>query len=191
VLVDGYDGTLEEMYFSGVTALRRGYAILLMGGPGQGGVLVEKELYFRHDGEAVVSAQIDWLEQRPEVDTDRIALLGRSWGGYLAPRVATAEHRIAALIADAPQYAPGPGAAKMMPPGFRAEMEFGDAKSLNATLEDLMSREPTLEFIVNRGMFTHGFATPLEYLRDTLPYTGFAAGYAVVYQHLSRGITTW
>lgn len=33
------------------------------------------------------------------VDPDRIALLGMSMGGYLAPRAAAFEHRIAACIA--------------------------------------------------------------------------------------------
>jgi pimeloyl-ACP methyl ester carboxylesterase len=178
VLVGGYDGTMEEMYFSGgVAALRRGYAILLMDGPGQGGVLVEKGLYFRPDWEAVVSAQVDWLEQRPEVDHDRIALLGRSWGGYLAPRAATAEHRVAAVIADAPQYAPGRGGARLLPPRLRDEFESGDPDALNEALYALMAGSPSIEFMFNRGMFTHGVATPLDYARGLAPYTleGIAA----------------
>lgn len=86
ILVGGYDGTMEESYFAGgVAALRRGYAILLMDGPGQGAALIERDLHFRHDWEVVVTAEVDWLGARPEVDAARIAAMGRSLGGYLAP----------------------------------------------------------------------------------------------------------
>ncbi|WP_240658498.1 alpha/beta hydrolase family protein [Microbacterium sp. CPCC 204701] len=56
ILIGGYDGTMEEMYFAGgAAALRRGYAVLMMDGPGRGGALVEHGLYFRPDWEAVVT----------------------------------------------------------------------------------------------------------------------------------------
>ena len=37
---------------------------------------------------------------RPDVDPARVALIGLGLGGYLAPRAASAEHRLAACIAD-------------------------------------------------------------------------------------------
>ena len=40
------------------------------------------------------------LSSMPVVDPDRIALNGWSLGGYLAPRAASGEHRLAACIAD-------------------------------------------------------------------------------------------
>jgi pimeloyl-ACP methyl ester carboxylesterase len=172
VFVDGYEGTKEELYFAGgVAALRRGYAILLVDGPGQGGALIEQGLVFRPDWEAVVTPQIDWLLTRPEVDPKRIALIGRSWGGYLAPRAATAEHRIAALIADAAQYAPGAGGKGLLPEEFQDQLETGDPAVLNAALEQGMEESPFIEFSINRGMLTHGVATPLEYVLAMAPYT--------------------
>lgn len=172
VMVGGYDGTKEESYLAGgVAALRRGYAVLMVDGPGQGGALIEQRLYFRPDWEAVVTPQIDWLLARPEVDAQRIVLMGRSWGGYLAPRAATAEHRIAALVADAAQYAPGAGGAKLMPPEYRDQFQTGDPAVLNGIMEQKLAAAPFLRFSMNRGMLTHGFATPLEYLRGAAPYT--------------------
>ncbi|MTD15116.1 alpha/beta fold hydrolase [Nakamurella sp. YIM 132087] len=172
VMVDGYDGTKEEMFFSGGTAaLERGYAVLLVDGPGQGGALIEQKLYFRPDWEKVVTPQIDWLVQRPEVDVEKIALIGRSWGGYLAPRAATAEHRIAALIADAAQYTPGPRGAFMMPEQYRDELYTGDPAVLNAALEAEMAQSSEIRFTLLRGMLTHGFDTPLDYLRGAVDYT--------------------
>lgn len=86
------------------SALRRGYHSLVFDGPGQGSSLYEKRLYFRSDYEVVLKAVVDFVVDRPEVDPERIVLMGRSLGGYLAPRAATGEHRFAALIADPGMY---------------------------------------------------------------------------------------
>ncbi|MFN3601531.1 MAG: alpha/beta hydrolase family protein [Dietzia sp.] len=173
ILVGGYDGTMEETYSAGgVAALRRGYAILLMDGPGQGAALVERDLHFRHDWEAVVTTQVDWLVARPEVDASRIAALGRSWGGHLAPRAATAEHRLAAVIADAPQYAPGANAALLLPEEYRGDLDTGDADELlNEAVRAGMEQSPGLDFSMGRGMLTHGCTTPVDYLRELRLYT--------------------
>jgi dienelactone hydrolase len=45
-----------------------------------------------------VIAAIDVLNATPAVDHSRIFVLGHSLGGYLAPRIATQDHRIAGLI---------------------------------------------------------------------------------------------
>lgn len=172
VMVDGYDGTVEELFAAGgLAALRRGYAVLMVDGPGQGGALIEQGLVFRPDWEAVVTPQVDWLLTRPEVDPKRIALMGRSWGGYLAPRAATAEHRIAALIADAAQYAPGERAVRLLPPEFQDQFETGDPEDLNRLLLEAMEQSPYLDFAMNRGLLTHGVERPIDYLRGLVLYT--------------------
>ena len=49
--------------------------------------------------EAIFSAVIDYLEQRPDVDPKRIAIMGRSFGGYWAAKMAHVEaHRLRAAI---------------------------------------------------------------------------------------------
>ncbi|MBB1040450.1 MULTISPECIES: alpha/beta fold hydrolase [unclassified Dietzia] len=173
ILVGGYDGTMEETYVAGgVAALRRGYAVLMMDGPGQGAALVERDLHFRHDWEVVVTAQVDWLVARPEVDASRIAALGRSWGGHLAPRAATAEHRLAAVIADAPQYAPGANASLLLPAEYRGDLDTGDVdEQLNEVVRAGMAQSPGLNFSVGRGMLTHGCATPVDYMRELRSFT--------------------
>ena len=101
VFTNGYDGTLTDMYFaSAVAASRRGYHSLLFDGPGQGGMLYEHGVPLRPDWEVVVKAVVDFAETLPQVDAGRIALSGWSLGGHLAPRAASGEPRIAALIAD-------------------------------------------------------------------------------------------
>ena len=172
VMVDGYEGTMEELFFfGGAAALRRGYAVLMVDGPGQGGVLFEQGLVFRPDWEAVVTPQIDWLLTRPDVDPGRIALMGRSWGGYLAPRAATAEHRIAALIADAAQYVPSERVKLLLPPEYRDQLRTADPDELNQALLGAMEQNPFVAFAINRGLLTHGVERPIDYLLAYEPYT--------------------
>jgi alpha-beta hydrolase superfamily lysophospholipase len=92
----------------------RGYNVLLFEGPGQGEALYTQRLYFRPDFEHVLGQVVDWTVARSDVRADRIGLLGRSFGGYLAPRGATVEHRIAALVCDPAQ----PDMGLRVPGGF-------------------------------------------------------------------------
>jgi pimeloyl-ACP methyl ester carboxylesterase len=96
----GYDSTVEELFFTvGEAARRRGWNCLIFEGPGQGSALRINKLPFRYDWEAVVTPVVDFALNLRGVDPDRIALIGMSMGGYLAPRAAAFEHRIAACIA--------------------------------------------------------------------------------------------
>lgn len=105
IMVNGYDATVTDMYFAmGVAASRRGYHVLLFDGPGQGGMLYEQGIPLRPDWEVVVSAVIDHVVAAPIVDADRIAVSGWSLGGYLAPRAASGDSRVAACIADPGQW---------------------------------------------------------------------------------------
>jgi pimeloyl-ACP methyl ester carboxylesterase len=172
LMCDGYDGTMEELFFiGGLAALKRGYAVLMIDGPGQGNVLAEQGLVFRPDWEAVVTPQVDWLLTRPEVDPKRIALIGRSWGGYLAPRAATAEHRLAALVADAAQYAPGSRVLAFIPEEYRENPTDAQIEEINEQLLAQMAQSPALAFSLERGMLTHGYDRPVDYLFGYSPYT--------------------
>ena len=99
----GYDSTAEAGWVDVPAAVERGYHVLLFEGPGQGGALYDQRLYFRPDFEHVLGQVVDWVVARPDVRTDRIGLIGRSFAGYLAPRAATVEHRFAALVCDPAQ----------------------------------------------------------------------------------------
>jgi pimeloyl-ACP methyl ester carboxylesterase len=125
----GFDSTVEEMYFAvGEAARRYGWNCLIFEGPGQGSALREYGLPFRHDWEAVISPVVDFAMGLPGVDPDRIALLGMSMGGYLAPRAAAYEHRLAACIAydgvfNMAEAMPGSAEAKQDPERRAAELD--------------------------------------------------------------------
>ncbi|MGH2586954.1 MAG: alpha/beta hydrolase family protein, partial [Dehalococcoidia bacterium] len=167
----GYDGTVEELYFGGgAAALRRGYNVLAFDGPGQGGVLLEQHLAMRPDWEKVVTPVVDYALSRPEVDPRRMTLIGRSWGGYLAPRAAAFEHRLAALIADPGLYSLGGASKAMFPQSLQEAIDQGDATTLKPIFDQLM-QNPSLAFTFNRGMLVHGVETPWDYIRAMAPYS--------------------
>ncbi len=104
LIVSGYDGTLEEEYFMrGYAALERVYNVVLFAGPGQMDVFrFYSGTQFEPDFENPTKTVIDFIQDRPEVDIDKLALMGISLGGYFATRAAAHEPRIKALIANSP-----------------------------------------------------------------------------------------
>ncbi|KAK3938895.1 alpha/beta-hydrolase [Diplogelasinospora grovesii] len=99
----GYDGSQEELYHSiGRFVLDRGYNFVTYEGPGQPTVRRQQNLGFgvASDWWDVVTPVVDYLEARRDVDMERLALFGLSFGGLLAPRAASREHRFKAVIAN-------------------------------------------------------------------------------------------
>jgi len=102
--IGGYDNTAEELYASVYPALDRGWAFVGLDGPGQGSVLYDRRVPQRPNWENVVPGMLDLVTGLPQVDSRRIVLVGRSFGGLLAPRGAAGTPRLAALIVDPGQY---------------------------------------------------------------------------------------
>jgi dipeptidyl aminopeptidase/acylaminoacyl peptidase len=94
----GADAYAEEVYFGGRQMAERGWAVLYVDTPGRGSSIYLKKITTRPDYEVPGKACIDYLISRPEVDPDRIAILGISMAGYYAPRVAAFDKRIKALV---------------------------------------------------------------------------------------------
>ena len=174
ILLGGYDGTAEELYFlNGAAALARGYHVLAFDGPGQGSALLQQGLVLRPDWENVITPVLDHTRTRTDVDTDRIALIGLSLGAHLAPRAASAEHRLAAVIADCGSYdlfaaaldrMPGPLAA-----GFRERRPR--ATRLVTRILGMLERKPTAGWALRRGQLVHGVENPIDYLNELRRYT--------------------
>lgn len=114
----GYDSTAETTYTLGTGALRRGYNLVAFDGPGQGRTLYVDRVVMRRDFEVALTPVVDLLLTRADVDAERIALIGRSFAGYLAPRAAAFEHRIAALVCDPPN----PNLGSRIPTGITGEL---------------------------------------------------------------------
>ena len=174
IINGGYDSTAEEAYFfSGAAAVARGYTCLVFDGPGQGSAIIEDGLVFRPDWEAVISPVVDFAISRPEVDKANIALMGVSFGGYLAPRAASAEPRIAACIADPGEFTLFEEMKSRMPPWIARELPNGNPlvlAGLNLMMRRRM-RHVTAGWGLRRGLWVHGIESPLAYLRLTQDYS--------------------
>lgn len=102
IVLPGLDSTKETRHGGRGPLLRRGMAVLSLDGPGQGEM--SAKLPIRHDYEVAVSAAIDALETREDVDTSRVGLIGGSLGGYYACRAAAFEPRVTAAVANCGPY---------------------------------------------------------------------------------------
>ncbi|WP_432493274.1 alpha/beta hydrolase family protein [Kineococcus auxinigenes] len=101
VQVNGLDSTKEMLYRTGPAAKlsRRGVASLLLDQPGTGEALRLHDLPAVPESEQWASVVLEHLAARPDVDEQRIGLLGVSLGGYYAPRAVAMEPRFALGVA--------------------------------------------------------------------------------------------
>jgi dipeptidyl aminopeptidase/acylaminoacyl peptidase len=102
VVFDGMDNCKEmSVLFNGLEFAARGWHTLAIDGPGQGESLRLRDLSARHDYEVPGTAAYDYVAARPDVDPRRVVVMGYSFGGYYAARVAAFEKRYAAGVAFA------------------------------------------------------------------------------------------
>jgi dipeptidyl aminopeptidase/acylaminoacyl peptidase len=97
VMACGLDSCKEETAAYEAPFLERGMAILVFDGPGQGEA--EYDFPIRGNYETAVTAVVDFVVARGDLDAARIGLWGVSLGGYYAPRAAAFETRVKACIA--------------------------------------------------------------------------------------------
>jgi 2,6-dihydroxypseudooxynicotine hydrolase len=98
----GMDSAKEEMDTNEAHFLKRGLATLAFDGPGQGEG--EYDFPIHPNYEVAVTAVVDYVESRNDLNRDRIGLWGVSFGGYYAPRSAAFEKRINACISISGPY---------------------------------------------------------------------------------------
>jgi pimeloyl-ACP methyl ester carboxylesterase len=157
----GFDSTLQEDYYVIVPgALRRGYNVICFDGPGQGDN-IRKGMTFRPDWEAVVTPAVDYALTMPEVDPDRIVLMGMSLGGYLAARAAAFEHRLAACVLydgvwdTSAALAPLAAAIAATPGGIKT----------------VMANNTGARWMLSNGFWTYGAKDFEDLERISKPYT--------------------
>jgi pimeloyl-ACP methyl ester carboxylesterase len=104
VVLTGFDGTSEELYFQTAAAgLERGFNIFIAEGPGQVGAMrLHPNLVFRPDYEKPIGAMIDVALGLPGVDPAKLGLYGISFGGYFVTRGGEHDRRIKALVVNSP-----------------------------------------------------------------------------------------
>jgi hypothetical protein len=168
----GFHAFPEETMWVVNGALERGLHCLIFHGPGQGLVLRQQALPFRHDWEKVVTPVVDFALQQPEVDPQGLVLMGLSFGGALAPRAAAFEPRLAALIAN-------PGVldwhAAMMRqlaafPGLQ-QILTTSPESFDASVGFIVADSPPARWWFKDAMWKHGARTPSDLIEKLRPFT--------------------
>lgn len=98
--IPGMDATKEQVPDPNDNIfLERGLNVLVIDGPGQGESNLRGTTVTSDNYERAASSAIDWLVTRPEVDADKIGVIGFSMGSFWAPRTAALDDRVAALVA--------------------------------------------------------------------------------------------
>lgn len=177
IIPAGYDSTAESGYVeTGWMALARGMNAFTLEGPGQGGVLYRDRIPMRPDYEAALTPAVDWLLGQEGVAPDKVALIGRSLAGYLAPRGAAHESRLAALVCDPGQFEFVDRIKKMLASKIASDAETAWAMVLAAdaqtdeTLQRLLDVPSWRDMLAPR-MLTLGAVTVGEFLRKQAAFT--------------------
>jgi dipeptidyl aminopeptidase/acylaminoacyl peptidase len=105
--IPGMDGVKEDNPLHNDPFLERGVAVLAIDGPGQGETRARGIKCTASNYEDAGKLACDYLVKRPEIDANRLAIMGSSMGSYWGPRVAAAEPRFKACAVSGVCVEPG------------------------------------------------------------------------------------
>lgn len=168
----GFDSTGEELYFfAAAAALQRGYNVLTFEGPGQGEPLRVQRLPARPDYEVPVRAAVDYMWTRPEVDRERIALMGSSLGGYYALRAAAFEPRVKALISHGVFFDWWATQTRTKPALGLLLGKWKSPRGVQTVLNLATRFNSELRWSVKNAMWVLGVQNPVEVIREIQRYS--------------------
>ncbi|MET7987710.1 alpha/beta hydrolase [Streptomyces sp. NPDC005281] len=181
VMHNGFDGAAEELHFFGALAgQERGYHVLAFDGPGQPAAIHLGGPAFRPDWENVVGPVLDFLTRDSGVDPALIALLGVSLGGYLAPRAAAYEPRLAAVVALDGVFDAVSALTAHLPMPHEEAVRRAAAdqdEELDRMLAHARVRSPILRWALDHGRYVTKTPTDRAFLAEYARY-GFKDGSA-------------
>src|SRR5271169_1823704 len=97
--VNGLDSRKEDLSESFSAILPFGIGFLAVDGPGTG----QNPIKVSENAERMLSRVLDYIATRPEIDKNRVAMHGVSWGAYWATKMAIVEHaRLRGASAQSP-----------------------------------------------------------------------------------------
>jgi esterase FrsA len=99
IAVNGMDSRKEDLSENFAPILAYGIGFLAVDGPGTGQAPIKAS----ENADRMFSRVLDYLQTRPEIDKNRIAVHGVSWGAYWATKLAIVEHaRLRGASAQSP-----------------------------------------------------------------------------------------
>jgi dienelactone hydrolase len=175
IIGGGYDGGQEELFHQAArAAVERGYNAITYEGPGQASVVREQGLGFIVEWEKVVTPIVDYLRTLPEVDTASIGLVGFSFGGFLAPRAAVYEHRVAAVITLDGLYTFGSLFLEKFPAALTALFKSGNQTAFDSAVFAAISSPNAvteLKWTIEQGLWAFNTRSPFNWMSQIQNYT--------------------
>lgn len=164
----GNDSYFEEFLFTILYLQEQGFEVYLFEGPGQGGVMRLQGMHFTHEWEKPVKAVLDYF------DLDQITIIGISLGGYLAPRAAAFDKRIARVVAWSIFPCFQDIIVGMEPPGvqkiFYLLMNLHAKPIINLIFNTLAKKEPVIDWGLKHGMYAYEANSAYDYARKLKLY---------------------
>jgi alpha-beta hydrolase superfamily lysophospholipase len=169
LVVTGYDGTRQEIYFSIVAAAHeRGYSVLTFDGPGQGSALRDRGLTMTPEWEKPTGVVLNtFLASHPKPVS--IVYLGQSLGGYLAPRAAAFDTRIDGVASQDVFFDGGEAVEHNTTPLIKWLMANNHYGILNFLLK--LQRDPGAKWDHENGMWVFGVKHPWDVSTAFKQYT--------------------
>ena len=150
------DPTSHGLVLGGAAAAERGYHWMTFDGPGQDAALVEQGLTARPDWEAVLTPVVDAMVTRPDVDRDRLAVVGAGQAGYWVPRALAFEHRFAAAAVDPGVVDVAAAWTARLPDRLRADLDAGNAGAFDRDMRVAELLSPDLRAYLHARAAPYG-----------------------------------
>lgn len=176
IYLPGMDQTKEAFpHARSNPALARGMHVISVDGPGQGNSNMQKIRAVGDAYERAGAAVIDYLMTRPEVDTDRIGIYGISMGSYWSLRLASYDHRPAALVSAVACFNPNNTIFTQSSPRFKQQFMYM-AGMADEDEFDAMARDMTVKGYMDKikcpTLLVSGEFDPLCPLEDAIEVYG-------------------
>lgn len=173
IVNNGSDAQPIDLWSAGgLAAIERGWNALIFEGPGQGGMLFDRNQHFVPDWERVITPIVTWLRRRSDVDPDRIVLTGSSFGGELVPRAAAFEPRLAAISMDPGVVDAASTWLDNLPPFMIDLFREGKKAQLNADWDDYVRSAPAnTQFNIAKRLEIYPGRTFYDQLSQIVQYT--------------------
>jgi pimeloyl-ACP methyl ester carboxylesterase len=154
IIHGGLDSFMEEFFSVACYIVNAGYEVILFEGPGQGAALRKSNLHMTHEWEKPTSTVLDYFE------ISDVTLVGISMGGYLAPRAAAFDKRIARVVAFdvCPYDLHGSGLQ-----GALYQFFLRHPSLYNWVANTAMRLSAQADQLINQWMYITGAGTPAEW----------------------------
>ncbi|MFQ5879852.1 MAG: alpha/beta hydrolase family protein [Dehalococcoidia bacterium] len=180
VFVPGMDMVKEQMPEPANNVfLQRGMHCITMDGPGQGMSNIRKIRVRDDNYERAASAVVDYLQTRPEVDPERIAVMGVSMGSFWGTRIAAYDQRLKAAAVAMSCFGDKTAIFEQSSPRFKQIFMYMAGMDDEEEFDRMAARMTTVGYaskVTCPYLIVTGEYDPLSPLEDVEEAFGEAAG---------------